>query len=66
MFCLTPEARNLGLVKTGSRRFRGSRASGANDTQFARASRIYKDEALVAATLRGLPELLLSLESFRE
>lgn len=66
MFCLTPEARNLGPVKTGNRRFRGSIASGANDTQFARASRVYKDEALVAATLRGLPELLLSLESLRE
>lgn len=66
MFCLTPEARNLGLVKTGNRDFRGSRASGANGTQFARSSRVYQDEALVAATLRGLSELLSSLESFRE
>ncbi len=63
MFCLTPEARNLELVKTGNRGFRGSRASGA---QFSRSPRVYKDEALVAATLRGLPELLSSLESFRE
>ncbi|MDQ2097822.1 MAG: hypothetical protein QQW96_09260 [Tychonema bourrellyi B0820] len=65
MFCLTPEARNLELVKTGNRGFRGSRASAASRMQV-RSSRVYKDEALVAATLRGLTELLSSLESFRE
>lgn len=65
MFCLTPEARNLELVKTGNRGFRGSRASPAS-RMHVRSSRVYKDEALVAATLRGLPELLSSLESFRE
>lgn len=64
MFCLTPESRNLELVKTRNR-FRGSRASAASPMQV-RSSRVYKDEALVAATLRGLTELLSSLESFRE
>ncbi len=66
MFCLIPEARNSEMVRTGNRGLRGSRASAANRTNFVRASRVYQDEALVAATLRGLPELLLSLESFCE
>jgi hypothetical protein len=65
MFCLTPEARNLELVKTGNRGFRGSKTSAANRIHLVR-SRVYKDEALVAETLRGLPGLLASLESFRE
>ena len=65
MFCLTPEARNLELVKTGNRGFRGSQTSAANRLHLVR-SPVYKDEALVAATLRGLPGLLASLESFRE
>jgi hypothetical protein len=65
MFCLTPEARNLELVKTGNRGFRGSKTSAANRIHLVRA-RVYQDEALVAETLRGLPGLLASLESFRE
>lgn len=65
MFCLTPEARNLELVKTGNRGFRGSQTSAANRLHLVR-SPVYKDEALVEATLRGLPGLLASLESFRE
>ncbi len=64
MFCLTPEARNLELIETGNRGFRASRASGANRNLLRK--RVYKDEVLVAATLRELPELLSSLESFRE
>ena len=65
MFCLTPEARNLDLVKTGNRGIRGAKTSAANPSHLVR-SRVYKDEALVAATLGELPELLASLESFRE
>lgn len=64
MFCLTPEARNLDLVKTRNRGIRGSKTSVANLSHL--RSRVYKDEALVAATLGELPELLASLESFRE
>jgi hypothetical protein len=64
MFCLTPEARNLELIETGNRGFRGPRACASNRNLI--RTRVYKDEALVAATLRGLPELLSSLESFRE
>jgi hypothetical protein len=65
MFCLTPEARNLELAKTGNRGFRGSQTSATNCIHPVR-SRVYRDEDLVAAMLRGLPELLGSLESFRE
>lgn len=65
MFCLTPEARNLELVNTRNRGLRGSKTSADNRLHIVR-SRVYQDEALVAATLRGLPELLASLESFRE
>lgn len=65
MFCLTPEARNLALVKSGNGGGRGSKTSADNRLHLVR-SRVYRDEALVAATLRGLPELLRSLESFRE
>jgi hypothetical protein len=65
MFCLTPETRNLELVKTGNRGFRGSKTSATNRIHLVR-SRVYKDEALVEATFRELPELLASLESFRE
>jgi hypothetical protein len=65
MFCLTPEPRNLELVKTGNREFRGSKTSATNRIHLVR-SRVYKDEALVKTTLRELPELLASLESFRE
>ena len=64
MFFLTPEARNFERVKTGNRGFRGSKTSAANLSHV--RSRVYQDEDLVAATLRGLPGLLASLESFRE
>jgi hypothetical protein len=64
MFCLKPEARNLELVKTGNRGFRSSKTSATNRIHFVPS--VYKDEALVEATLRGLPGLLASLESFRE
>jgi hypothetical protein len=64
MFCLTSEDRNLELIEAGNRGLRGSRASAANRNLV--RTRVYKDEALVAATLRGLPQLLSSLESFRE
>lgn len=64
MFCLTPEARNLDLVTTRNRGIRGSKTSVANLSHV--RSRVYQDEDLVAATLRGLPGLLASLESFRE
>lgn len=65
MFCLTPEARNLEQVFTGNRGLGCSKTSADNRLHLVR-SRVYRDEALVAATLRGLPELLRSLESFRE
>jgi hypothetical protein len=64
MFCLIPEARNLEIIEAVNRGVRGSRASAANRNLV--RTRVYKDEALVAATLRGLPQLLSSLESFRE
>jgi hypothetical protein len=64
MFFLTPEARNFERVTTGNRGFRGSKTSAANLSHV--RSRVYQDEDLVAATLRGLPGLLASLESFRE
>ncbi len=64
MFCLTSEDRNLELIEAGNRGLRGSRASAVNRNLV--RTRVYKDEALVAATLRGLPQLLSSLESFRE
>ncbi|MFM9265571.1 MAG: hypothetical protein EAZ09_23760 [Oscillatoriales cyanobacterium] len=64
MFCLTSEDRNLELIEAGNSGLRGSGASAANRNLVRK--RVYKDEALVAATLRGLPQLLSSLESFRE
>jgi hypothetical protein len=65
MFFLTPEARKFERVTTGNRGYRGAKTSAANPSHLVR-SRVYKDEALVAATLGELPELLASLESFRE
>ncbi|HAT12305.1 MAG TPA: hypothetical protein DCS91_00705 [Microcoleaceae bacterium UBA11344] len=64
MFFLTPEARKFERVTTGNRGYRGAKTSAANLSHV--RSRVYKDEALVAATLGELPELLASLESFRE
>ncbi|MEG3861819.1 MULTISPECIES: hypothetical protein [unclassified Microcoleus] len=65
MFCLNRETRNLGLVETGNKELRGSKTSAAKNIRSPR-SRVYKDEALVSASLAGLPALLASLESFRE
>jgi hypothetical protein len=64
MFCLTPEARNSELIEATNCGLQGSRTSTANRNLV--RTRVYKDEALVAATLRELPQLLSSLESFRE
>jgi hypothetical protein len=58
------ETRNLGLVETGNWELRGSTTS-THGIRIVRA-RVYKDEALVSATLAGLPALLASLESFCE
>lgn len=65
MFCLNRETRNVGLVETSNREMRGSKTSAAKNIRIVR-SRVYKDEALVSASLAGLPDLLASLESFRE
>lgn len=65
MFCMKRETRNVGLVETGNWELRGSKTSATNGIRIVRA-RVYKDEALVAATLAGLPALLASLESFCE
>ena len=64
MFCRNRETRNLGLVETSNREMRGSTTSAAKNIRIVR--RVYKDEALVSASLAGLPDLLASLESFRE
>ena len=67
MFGLTRRTKNLGQVETGNSELRGSITSASKSIHFVRgASRVYKDEALVSATLAGLPALLASLESFRE
>ncbi len=65
MFGLTRRTKNLGRVETGNSELRGSVASASKSIRAVR-SRVYKDEALVSATLAGLPALLASLESFRE
>ncbi|MEG4180235.1 MULTISPECIES: hypothetical protein [unclassified Microcoleus] len=65
MFCVTGETNNLGRVETGNSQRRGSLTSASKSTRILR-SRVYKDEALVSATLAGLPSLLASLESFRD
>ncbi|MCU0541738.1 MAG: hypothetical protein MUE44_06050 [Oscillatoriaceae cyanobacterium Prado104] len=65
MFCRKRETRNLGLVETGNWELRGSKTSAFQGISTVRA-RVYKDEALVSATLAGLPALLASLESFCE
>ncbi|MEG4149536.1 hypothetical protein [Microcoleus sp. Pol12B5] len=65
MLCVTRETKSLGRVETGNSQRRGSFTSASKGTRILR-SRVYKDEALVSATLAGLPALLASLESFRE
>ena len=61
----TRRTRNLGRVETRNSELRGSIASASQSNRTVR-SRVYKDEALVSASLAGLPALLASLESFRE
>ncbi|MEO6861877.1 MAG: hypothetical protein ABI180_10130 [Microcoleus sp.] len=65
MFGLTRRTKNIGRVETGGSQLRGSIASTSKSISSAR-SRVYKDEALVSASLEGLPALLASLESFCE
>ncbi|MEG4279993.1 hypothetical protein QUA62_21320 [Microcoleus sp. MON1_C1] len=65
MLCVTQETKNLGRVETGNSQRRDSFTSASKTTSMLR-SRVYKDEALVSATLTGLPALLASLESFRD
>ncbi len=65
MFCRTRETQNLGRVETGNSERRGSITSASKTMRILR-SRVYKDEALVSASLAELPDLLASLESFRE
>ncbi|MEG3899420.1 MULTISPECIES: hypothetical protein [unclassified Microcoleus] len=65
MFGLTRRTKNLGRVETGNSELRGSITSASQSSRTVR-SRVYQDEALVSATLAGLPALLASLESFRE
>ncbi len=62
MFDLTRKTKNLGLVETGN----SERGGSASKSIRAVRSRVYKDEALVSASLAGLPALLASLESFCE
>ncbi len=61
----TRRTKNLGRVETRNSELQGSIASGSESSRTVR-SRVYKDEALVSASLAGLPALLASLESFRE
>ena len=65
MLGMTRRSKNLGRVETGKSERRGSIASASESIHTVR-SRVYKDEALVSASLAGLPALLASLESFRE
>ncbi|EGK87591.1 hypothetical protein D0A34_06365 [Microcoleus vaginatus PCC 9802] len=65
MFCVTRETKNLERVETGNSQRRDSFTSASKSTSILR-SRVYKDEALVSATLAGLPALLASLESLGE
>ena len=65
MFGLTRRTKNLGRVETGNSELRGSTTSASQSSRTVR-SRVYKDEALVSASLARLPALLASLESFRE
>ncbi|MEG4813472.1 hypothetical protein [Microcoleus sp. K5-D4] len=65
MLCVTRETKNLGRLETENSQRRGSFTSASKSTRILR-SRVYKDEALVSATLAGLPALLASLESFRD
>ena len=61
----TRRTKNLGRVETRNSELQGSIASASESSRTVR-SRVYKDEALVSASLAGLPALLASLESFRE
>ncbi|MEG4940173.1 hypothetical protein [Microcoleus sp. F4-D5] len=65
MFCVTRETKNLGRVETGNSERRDSITSASKSIHIV-GSRVYKDDALVSATLAGLPSLLASLESFRD
>ena len=65
MFGRTGETQNLGRVESGNSQEGDSITCASKSIRIVR-SRVYKDEALVSATLAGLPALLASLESFRE
>ncbi len=65
MFGLTGETQNLGRVESENSQEGDSITSASKSIRIVR-SRVYKDEALVSAALVGLPDLLASLESFRE
>ncbi|MEG4803166.1 hypothetical protein QUB63_11555 [Microcoleus sp. ARI1-B5] len=65
MLGLTRKTKNLGRVETRNPELGGSITSASESSRSVR-SRVYKDEALVSASLAGLPALLASLESFRE
>ncbi|MBE9162720.1 MULTISPECIES: hypothetical protein [Microcoleaceae] len=65
MLGLTRKTKNLGRLETENLEQGGGVASGCKSISYAR-SRVYKDEALVSASLAGLPALLASLESLRE
>ncbi|MCY7385831.1 MAG: hypothetical protein LH628_25350 [Microcoleus sp. CAN_BIN18] len=61
----TRRTKNLGRVEDRNSELRGSIAS-ASESSLRVRSRVYKDEALVSASLARLPALLASLESFQE
>ena len=65
MLDMTRRTKNLGRVETKNSELRDSIASASQSSRTVR-SRVYKDEALVSASLAGLSALLASLESFRE
>ena len=65
MFGLTQKNNNLGPAETGDSQMPGAVASRSKSISTP-PSQVYKDEALVSASLAGLQALLASLESFRE
>ncbi|MBE9188473.1 hypothetical protein IQ270_28520 [Microcoleus sp. LEGE 07076] len=65
MFSLTQKNKNLKPIETRHSELPSCVASESKSMGRAR-SEVYKDEALVSASLAGLPALLASLESFRE
>ena len=65
MLGMTRRTKNLERVESRNSELRGSIASASQSSRTVR-SRVYKDEALVSASLAGLSALLASLESFRE